>query len=213
MNKLHITNSTLATYKDIIRFDVERRYKNVEVEEKEKRQAKIRIVAFFIHGSKHLSELYNKLGYSKSDMLFTRIDLIEEYLQRATKKKDLSYRRIIDKLYKESIFWDFLIGLWIERDIEFHFKLHKMVCFDTGKTKLVYIENIDTGMVELDTLEDLQFFYEGYHRRKLRKAGYECIKFIEGYINQRKNESSKMDSTIQGTDKKHKSKNNKKDKE
>lgn len=208
---LNVSDTSFSVYKDIIGYDTERRYKKAKVDKDKTRKAKIKFIAAFIHNCKFLPQLYEKLGYSDLEMTFLRIDLIDEYLQRATKEKDLSYRRIIDHLYKDPRFWSFLIGLWLERDITFFTeKVAEVICITTGKKKLVYAEWSDTGFIELGDEEDLQFFYEAFHRRMLKYTGYECMNFIKGYIDKlEKYESNKMDKAVQGTTKKRKRKRKK----
>lgn len=208
---LNVSETSFSTYKEIIKYDVQRRYKKAKVGKDKTRKAKIKFTAAFIHNCKFLPKLYDKLGYSDVEMTFLRIDLINEYLERATKQKDKSYQRIINRFYQHPVFWDFLIGLWLERDIVFFSeKVAEITCLTTGKKKFVYTEWSSTGTIELGDEEDLQFFYEAFHRRMLRYNGYECLKFIEGYIDKiEKDEPNKVDKAVQRTTKKRTDKKDK----
>lgn len=192
---LSISQENYSSYKDIIRYDIKRRYKKAKVNKSEREKVEKRILKLFTHGCKFLPELYEKLKYTQEEMMFLRIDLIEEYLERAKKQKDLSYRKLIDQLYQDTTFWSFMLGLWIERDIVFqNKKIGYFYSLTTGEKQLVYTEHYDTGFIYLKDEFDLRFFYEAYHRRILRTMEYECIKFIKKYINKlEKNVSSTME--------------------
>ena len=199
MKGIYINKTGLSDYQNIIKYDIKRRYKKAKKSEVDYVKVQNKAIADFELECKYLSVLYDKLGHSNVELMNLRLDYINAYFERAKKKKDLSYRNIIDKLYKKRVFWNFFVGLWIERDILFSCqKLEEVVIISTGEKILYYAEHPETGFIELKDKVDLQFFYEAYHRRTLKTIGYECLKFIDKYIeNLEKNEQKKMVSTIQ----------------